>query len=225
MPTPATDTLPLVTPWGSERPLPAFGVSAHRPPDEARAVWGARAIDGGTTFDLLHDRQDNVGSEADRKALHAILSDGALSEVRAAFRGAKDRGLLAGNSANVAVLYDDRGVTVIASCQRSYGYVYLTAWLGGGSASVALYPRAVAPLDKAPSDRTLLVLNMVGEGTSCDALANMPGANHCAKLGYLTVDTGRNRVTLTPLGRRALATPRTVKPSKPAKSAGRGFYW
>jgi hypothetical protein len=102
----------------------AYGL---RTAPEDRPAWGARLI---WPNDLVHDRQDMTGSDAERARLRGWLNDdgvlrAALAEAR---RQAKAYELRADENREV-VLYEDRWGIVKANPQGSHGYLYVAAWL------------------------------------------------------------------------------------------------
>ena len=105
--------------WGCNRALP----------DGVRYAWGARMI---APADLLYNRTDFAGGEQGdegRTALADWLSGGAGEAAR---QTARDLNLgigTSGQSSDVYTLYRDEQGTIMGSPQRSYGYVYIAAWL------------------------------------------------------------------------------------------------
>lgn len=95
------------------------------------AVWGARAIDEGRNgFSLVHDRQDSAhiyNSTGLDKICKTINAN--LSRMSKRFTHACDSGFMSGRDRNRVCLLQCDGVTVIATCGASYGYVYLLAFL------------------------------------------------------------------------------------------------
>lgn len=104
---------------------PAFGAVRHIP-DEVTCAWGARFI---WPDDLLWDRQDMVGSEANRAELEAWLNDRALAAARiTAARMARTYELDQAAWRRV-VLYEDGQGIIVGDPQASCGYLYVAAWL------------------------------------------------------------------------------------------------
>lgn len=97
--------------------------------DAYPAAWGARAICRGDGFvDLLQDRMDAFGSQADKDRLFAHLNEVLPRPVL------NDKaGRIQGNDDTVHLIHEDDVVKVVASAQKSYGYVYITAVLKEGA--------------------------------------------------------------------------------------------
>ena len=104
--------------------MPPLSFGLHRViPDGVEAAWGARLIE---PADLVSDRIDlwpAQGPASDK--LLAWLNGGALDTARARLR--KEHPLPQSDLA-LTLLEDGTGV-IIASTNRSHGYVYLAAWL------------------------------------------------------------------------------------------------
>ena len=91
-------------------------------PAGVETAWGARLI---APADLLPDRQDiTAASEADRAALIEWLNGGALVN---ALRFLHENTLL--ESREVLTLFEDERGVIVGSTNRSFGYVYVAAWL------------------------------------------------------------------------------------------------
>jgi hypothetical protein len=102
-----------------------FGAKRHVP-DEVTCVWGARLI---FPDDLVWDRQDMIGEEADRMMLGLWLNDGALrAAVTEARRMADGLELSPREERRVVLFEDERGI-IVADPQSSHGYLYAAAWL------------------------------------------------------------------------------------------------
>jgi len=95
------------------------------------AAWGARAIDeGGRSFSLVYDRQDSA--QLDNPAGLKKVGDAVnanLAKMQRRYGHAVNLGQLSGRDSNTVCLLCEGGVTVLAGCNRSYGYLYLTAFL------------------------------------------------------------------------------------------------
>ena len=90
------------------------------------AAWGARAIYTGGYIDLLPDRQDGKGSEADFKRLMGWLNGpkGALAKLR---KLTKSEGLR--QDEDRVVVIEQPGFRLVANPNASYGYLYICAML------------------------------------------------------------------------------------------------
>jgi len=103
-----------------------FGLPAH---ETAPATWGARAIDGGTTFDLVHDRQSMSGDPEHIRAMAVVLNDlGVLNKARERWDALKASGEVRGSKPGLVTLYEDWVVKVEANTNGSHGHVYLRAY-------------------------------------------------------------------------------------------------
>jgi hypothetical protein len=96
-------------------------------PEGLEAAWGARLI---WPADLVHNRQDMVGSETQRRELSEWLNGVALSSARDRLRtlASEDTVWNQGSEMEVTLFEDERG-KIIGSPQASHGYVYVAAWL------------------------------------------------------------------------------------------------
>lgn len=99
----------------------AFGLRAV--PASVGTAWGARLI---WPADLVHDRQDLKGPDAER--LQAWLNSGPLVHALTRMR-AGDRAGLSPTDDRVVVLYESDEGVIKANPQRSHGYLYVAAWL------------------------------------------------------------------------------------------------
>jgi hypothetical protein len=100
------------------------------------AAWGARLIyaevmAGGTG--VVWDRTDMTGSQADKDKLLAVLNGGAMKLAMDRLRKDAEVGLMDSRTEEAFVPYNDGNhdgrVMIVASPQRSYGYLYVTAVL------------------------------------------------------------------------------------------------
>jgi hypothetical protein len=98
----------------------AFGLRAI--PSGVRTAWGARLI---WPADLVHDRQDLKGPDADD--LRAWLNAGPLGIALARMR--EDRAGLIPSESRTITLYEDETGVIKADPQGSHGYLYVAAWL------------------------------------------------------------------------------------------------
>jgi hypothetical protein len=98
-------------------------------PDDARAVWGARAIFTDEYMDLLPDRQSLAfAHEQDRKSLVALLNDcGVLTLAQAEHKRLVSEYEVDAYSEKVVTLYRDNVVQFEA--RYAGGYVYTACWL------------------------------------------------------------------------------------------------
>lgn len=116
----------------TEKPKLAFGYNQGIP-DNAKAAWGCRAIWHGTGWpDVVWDRQDADG-DPDAKAR---LLDHLNMAVKDKWREAVecDHSVLGLDPARdwEAKVYEDDTVTILANTYRSYGYLYVVAFLREG---------------------------------------------------------------------------------------------
>lgn len=99
------------------------------PPEDARAIWGARTILEAGAFSIVSDRQDIHGATAgDRKALADALNKRIIEECRQTVAKLLRSGKMRASEPSQFELYDDRYLRVVANTQASYGYLYITAW-------------------------------------------------------------------------------------------------
>jgi hypothetical protein len=103
-----------------------LGFGLRTLPEEVTCAWGARWI---WPADLVWDRTDIFGSEAERDDLVAWLNGGALPAARAEARRQADRFELKSDAQHTVTLFEDERGIVLASPQASYGYLYVAAWL------------------------------------------------------------------------------------------------
>jgi hypothetical protein len=101
------------------------------------AAWGARTILDGRNYtpphvDLVWDRQDCVGEQADKDRLLAHLNEH-LQFGKDFDWLVYEKGVRGGPQDERHVLLDDDVVLVVASTQASYGYLYITAVLKGAA--------------------------------------------------------------------------------------------
>lgn len=112
-------------------------------PDNALVSWGARGIFTQAQIDLLGNRQGLRGG-ADPEVARAFfveLNSRVMPVMRRNYKLAVEVGALSPTSSDDVVLYDD-GIVFLANPRRSYGYVYVVAWLSEGA---SCKPRATVP--------------------------------------------------------------------------------
>ena len=99
-------------------------------PENVTAAWGARLIVGQDGHvDLVHDRQDAVGPDAERKALLAHLNEKKpLKALSALLREGK---VSTREGADVTV-YEDADIVVRGNSHGSHGYFYIVAYPQSG---------------------------------------------------------------------------------------------
>ena len=96
-------------------------------PETAPAAWGARWI---FPADQLWDRQGwHNPDSADAAALKTWLNGGALKKANAEARRLAKRYTMTQDDANTYTLYEDALGIIQGTPNRSYGYVYVAAWL------------------------------------------------------------------------------------------------
>jgi hypothetical protein len=93
-------------------------------PDEVKTAWGARWI---FPADMIWDRQDLRGPEADR--LKKWLNSGALRTAAAKAQRLSSNSGLTPDGDETVTLYEDACGIIRGSPQRSFGYLYVAAWL------------------------------------------------------------------------------------------------
>lgn len=104
-------------------------------PATAKVAWGARAIVSVNhacaakryNVELLWDRQDWFGTEAERTALSTKLNAGSLKKALGSFEYALATGLLRCDGREEINL-EINGIYFAASCKASHGYLYIIAW-------------------------------------------------------------------------------------------------
>lgn len=95
-------------------------------PEGTTTAWGARLI---WPNDLVHDRQDLQGPEADK--LKGWLNGGALREALEAAASGARRGWVKPSEDHTVTLHEDEDGIVVGNPQASHGYLYVAAWLKG----------------------------------------------------------------------------------------------
>lgn len=95
-------------------------------PDGVTAVWGARLI---FPADLVWDRTDIAGPDADRTKLTEWLNGGVLRQALIVARTMTNAGYLRPDESRTFPLYEGTDGIVMADPQRSHGYLYVAAWL------------------------------------------------------------------------------------------------
>jgi hypothetical protein len=105
----------------------AFGLQEY--PQTVKAVWGARLI---FPADLLWDRQDFYGLDTpDGQRLTAWIKKGALRKALTKAAKLADKYAISQDGSTTVVLYEDKTGIIKANPQRSYGYLYVCAYLHG----------------------------------------------------------------------------------------------
>ena len=98
-------------------------------PEGVETAWGARLI---WPDDLLHDRQDLSGPNADvlKAWLNGVPSgQGALRQALKAASGLGPRFALKWDEDRTVTLYEDEDGIIVGNPQGSYGYLYVAGWL------------------------------------------------------------------------------------------------
>ncbi len=99
--------------WGLQEDVPATAIGAI----------GARAIQGRTVLDILHDRKDVWTKDDVARRAFVVAWQAAWNEIQnAALR------LDPAKAARV-VLFDRDGLTVVGNTNGSHGYVYILGYL------------------------------------------------------------------------------------------------
>lgn len=107
-----------------------WGINALPVPDDAKIVWGARAIqDPGPRFSLLYDRQSWRGGPPEKRAqlvvyLNEIMKVAQLKYARFVMEDDIRR-----DTSNLVILYEDKCIKMIGNTNASHGYFYVAAWL------------------------------------------------------------------------------------------------
>lgn len=101
-----------------------LGYGRNTVPEGITTAWGARWI---APDDYVWDRQSWRGD--DQRPLVEWLNRGALAGARAEARRLFESGQWDGGSEDERVLFEDAEGKVVGSPQRSFGYVYVAAWL------------------------------------------------------------------------------------------------
>ena len=98
----------------------AYGFKSVIPP-RFQSIWGARTILKYGYIDLVPDRQDSEGPQPHLDRLYAWIDEKAMPQLRERSKG------LRGDSDEVLEI-EESPFTLKASCKRSFGYLYITAW-------------------------------------------------------------------------------------------------
>lgn len=93
-------------------------------PENVTTAWAARWI---FPADIVWDRQDLQGPDAER--LKKWLNGGALRKASAKAERLSSSFALTPDGGETVTLYEDAPGIVCANPQRSYGYLYVVAWL------------------------------------------------------------------------------------------------
>jgi len=105
----------------------AFGLH-HAIPATVTTAWGARWI---FPDDMLHDRQDMKGDTIE--PLKAWLNGGVIKQARLNARKAFSHFKINNGSCETVILYQDDTGIVVGNPNRSFGYLYVAAWLHEGA--------------------------------------------------------------------------------------------
>lgn len=101
----------------------------YRVPDGVTAAWGARLIvtqDG--DVDLVYDRQDAVGPDAERRALVDYLNGTVNGEWKGALSALLSHGVVNTRRAKEVIVYDDDRMRIEGNSNASGGYFYVVAY-------------------------------------------------------------------------------------------------
>lgn len=103
-------------------------------PEDTRALWGARAVVEHGNVYLLGDRQSTWSETVESlEALVKCLNAGPLNNALNKARDLLKTGRMSGMTAEHFILHESPDLTIAGNTGASYGYLYLTAWLGGGN--------------------------------------------------------------------------------------------
>lgn len=98
-------------------------------PDD-RTAWFARGIFENGNITLLGDRQAWLEADEESKAeTVAWLQKHAFEMARLKAQELFLRNELWGGASGVVALYEDEHGIIVGDCRKSYGYLYLGAWL------------------------------------------------------------------------------------------------
>ena len=114
----------------SERKL-EFGYNQGLPRD-VEAAWGARAIWRDGQVGLLADRISTFGPPDQVLRIVAQLDQGLFTAARDAALRLFETGTLSPRDDREVSLYDGPELVIKGNPQRSYGYLYLVAYMKGG---------------------------------------------------------------------------------------------
>jgi hypothetical protein len=108
-----------------------FGLSAVVPCG-VDAAWGARLI---YPAGLLYDRQGfhNWETPAGEELKRWLNQEGALSKALTQARRAAKSGFIHPDGSGLVILFRDGRGIIVADPNRSYGYLYVAAWLHDGN--------------------------------------------------------------------------------------------
>lgn len=101
-------------------------------PDGVAAAWGARTIWQDGQVGLLGDRTSNFGPGEDVLRIVALLDAGRFAAAREEALRLFETGALTPRDDRDVVLYEDTELVIRGNPQRSYGYLYMVAYLTGG---------------------------------------------------------------------------------------------
>ncbi len=100
------------------------------PPAGVETAWGARwIIDPAGWVDEVWDRTDAIGPDDRRRELLAYLNDQVGRAPQETAAELLRSGRLRWSDETTVTLYEDEVVTVDANPRRSFGYLYVGAWL------------------------------------------------------------------------------------------------
>jgi hypothetical protein len=117
----------IETPNTEPRRALAFGY--HHPAiQDSKAAWGARAIIKNGVLDIVWDRCDRIGTDADFAPMRAILEGGALARVHRVVKAYYNQGVVRNDKAAEVTLYLDDTIMIVGNTNGSYGYMYLAAF-------------------------------------------------------------------------------------------------
>lgn len=164
-----------------------FGLNGVAP-DSAPAVWGARFI---FPDDMVHNRVGLIGSDKGKDRLIDWLNSGAL-------QGARDfarKNLFNQGSDEVVTLYEDASGIVVGNPRRSFGYLYVAAWLR--TAQDGVFAPPAAPLKK--GDRVAVKEREVVFSTAKERKEGFPHHTYivpAGEVGTITKVTPEGYVTV-----------------------------
>lgn len=101
-------------------------------PEAISAAWGARTIWQDGQVGLLGDRVSTFGPPEEVLKIAAQLEGGAFVVAREQALHLYETGELTPRDDREVVLFSDAGLIIKGNPQRSYGYLYMVAFLQGG---------------------------------------------------------------------------------------------
>lgn len=128
-----------------------FGL-ARVVPEGVGTAWGARWI---YPDDMLPDRQSVGGDEGKEWAqLQKWLDSGPIGKAREKAEYANTAGTMTHDSSETFILWKDSVGVVVGSPNRSYGYLYVAAWIHFGDPNKQAPAESIDLTKRYPRGRT-----------------------------------------------------------------------